>query len=56
MANKDYNEEVFKQTVGEVKEAIHKCDCTSYENVYFISKSLAQLLQEKFFGNSTVSM
>lgn len=43
-ANKDYKEEFFKQTVEEVKEAIHKCACSSYENIYFISKSLGTII------------
>lgn len=42
--NKDYNEEFFNQTVEEVKEAIHKCACRSYENIYFISKSLGTII------------
>ncbi|WP_291580333.1 alpha/beta hydrolase [Clostridium sp. UBA6640] len=39
-ANKSYKTEFFEQTVKEVNEAIEKCLDNSYENIYFISKSL----------------
>lgn len=57
-ANKDYNEEFFKQTVEEVKEAINKCSCSSYENIYFISKSVGTIIAgeiSKVIGYDKVS-
>lgn len=39
-ANKTYNKDLFQQTVEEANETIQKCLCNSYENIYFISKSL----------------
>lgn len=39
-ANKSYKSEFFEQTVKEVNETIQICLANSYENIYFISKSL----------------
>lgn len=39
-ANKTFKSEIFRQTLEEVNAAIQQCLTNSYENIYFISKSL----------------
>lgn len=57
-ANKTFKTELFDQTVEEVKEAVQKCLSCSYENIYFISKSLGTSIAgeiSKFIGYDKVS-
>lgn len=57
-ANKSYEVEFFEQTVKEVNEAIQTCLDNSYENIYFISKSLGTVIAgeiSKLIGYDKVS-
>ncbi|MGG7162362.1 alpha/beta hydrolase [Clostridium ihumii] len=56
-ANKTYEENFLKQIVFESKEVIKKCMDNSYENIFFISKSLGTVIAgeiSKFIGYDKV--